>query len=191
MWVYCQINVFFIFLLKNPKVALGVIVLSLMKVAPRNSQSYLHRQKSHLKPVSESSHPSPSLQDSPKVTSTILTPKWLAVKDGLRFQAKNRNWKQNGKKKRKRKTNPKTQCEKERKRRKKKKKRKEENPSPELCRRVHWSELWLPRIGWGGGLIGVVGQRGWSVKRYAWFGNGEEFLWVRFLVWRKKLLVGT
>ena len=44
MWVYCQINVFFIFLLKNPKVAPSVTVLSLMKVAPGNSQSQSYRQ---------------------------------------------------------------------------------------------------------------------------------------------------
>ena len=141
-----------------------------MKVAPRNSQSYLHRQKSHLKPISESSHPSPSLQDSPKVTSTILTPKWLAVKDGLQFQAKNRNWKQNGKKKRKRKTNPKTQCEKERKRRKKKKKGK---------KRTQAQNFAVVFTGLSCGCHGLDEVGAWLV----WLGKGDE-------VWRGMLDLG-
>ena len=204
MWVYCQINVFFIFLFKNPKVAPGVIILSLMKVAPGNSRSYLRRWKSHSKPVSESSHSSPSLQDSPKVTLMTLLLKWLAVGVGLRSQVKNRNWKWNGKIKKKDATKPRNPMWKGKKEKKKKKGKKRTQAQNFAIVFVSLSCGWcgLDEVGarsaWLGkgdevwrGSVGVVRQRGWSVKRYAWFGNGEEFLWVGVLVWRKKLLVGT
>ena len=119
--------------------------------APCNSVHGSH-WKSHLKPIGESSHPSLSPQDSTEVTPTILLPKRLAVKDGLRSQVKNKNPVKSNRKKNA--TKPRNPIWKKRKRKRKKKKKEPKPRTSPLCSPV-WAVAAVGWTRWG------LGQRGW------------------------------